>query len=182
MSLNDAKIHRVPVHFREIFGALEIEFSRKFPKNVLVVTVGDIPSILADYKQVYQLFYHLLENVIHYGKPGETAHVSIQATVLKQNRYKTTSGKYDYIDFLQITLTDQGIGFDPHYKHQIFDLFNKLHHLNHSGLGLSYCKLIVENHGGFIEADSKPSEGTRITLHLPLFQPGELAADVPALA
>ena len=68
-------------------------------------------------------------------------------------------------------LKDNGIGFDPVYSEKIFELFNRLHGretFSGTGIGLSICKKIVENHQGYIFADSEINEGATFTIYLPL--------------
>jgi phosphoserine phosphatase RsbU/P len=177
ISLNEARIYPTLINLHEIIATLEKEFKKKSGDDVLHISSENLPSIYADYNQIYQLFYYLFENVVQFKKPGEPASVDIKGTVVKQNKYKINPDKYKYVDFLKITIADKGIGFDPRYKSQIFDLFNKLHHLDQSGLGLSYCKLIVENHGGFIEADSHPMQGTTIIVNIPMLHSNLSPAD-----
>jgi signal transduction histidine kinase len=72
--------------------------------------------------------------------------------------------------FYKITFTDNGMGFDPQFKETIFVLFQRLHSRQDypgTGIGLAICKKIVENHKGFITADSTPDEGSVFTVFLP---------------
>lgn len=73
--------------------------------------------------------------------------------------------------FYQVSLVDNGIGFEPQYSNKIFEVFQRLHSKDvyeGTGIGLSICKRIMENHGGFIKASSKPGEGTVFDLYFPL--------------
>jgi len=72
---------------------------------------------------------------------------------------------------VRLEIKDDGIGFNAVYKEHIFELFRKLDLTPGQGLGLSLCKKIVDNHNGFIEADSEPDAFTKITVWLPLHQP-----------
>ena len=79
--------------------------------------------------------------------------------------------KPKYSNYHQIILKDNGIGFDPVYSEKIFELFNRLHGretFSGTGIGLSICKKIVENHQGYIFADSQINEGATFTIYLPL--------------
>ena len=72
--------------------------------------------------------------------------------------------------YYKITFRDNGIGFKQEYAERIFGLFNRLHNKDEyigTGIGLSICKKIVENHHGFIFAEGKPDIGSEFTVYLP---------------
>lgn len=71
-----------------------------------------------------------------------------------------------------ITVSDNGIGFDPSYAEKIFVLFNRLHSkgtYSGTGIGLSICKKIMTNHNGFIQAEGTLNEGATFTVYLPIY-------------
>jgi signal transduction histidine kinase len=61
-----------------------------------------------------------------------------------------------------ISVSDNGIGFDPRYRDRIFGLFKRLHRSEYpgTGLGLAICKRVVERYGGEIRAEGRPGEGS----------------------
>ena len=63
------------------------------------------------------------------------------------------------------------MGFEQKYAENIFILFYRLHQKNEfpgSGIGLSICKKIAENHNGYITADGKPDVGSTFSVFLPI--------------
>jgi signal transduction histidine kinase len=65
---------------------------------------------------------------------------------------------------------DNGIGFDQKDREKIFELFKRLHTRNEysgTGIGLAIVKKIVENHDGFISAESHGQKGAGFTILLP---------------
>jgi signal transduction histidine kinase len=77
--------------------------------------------------------------------------------------------RYSYKDFLKIDIVDNGIGIDPRFKDQVFGLFKKLQLTDEGkGIGLSLCKKVAENHGGYITIDGKEGQGTTLSVLLPL--------------
>ena len=73
--------------------------------------------------------------------------------------------------FYQITVSDNGIGFEQKYAENVFKLFQRLHGRNEysgTGIGLAICKKIVENHKGTITAASDPGKGSTFIIELPL--------------
>jgi len=74
------------------------------------------------------------------------------------------------INFIDITITDNGIGFERQYVNQIFEIFNRLHEYDvypGSGIGLALCKRIVSNHKGYIHAESEVGKGSIFHIILP---------------
>ena len=136
------------------------------------ITVSPLPSILGDPLQLSQLFQNLLGNAIKFCRPNTIP--SVQVT------YKTLN--FDQIPpqlipklngsgpFAEIAISDKGIGFDAQYAERIFQVFQRLHGRNHyagSGIGLSICRRVAENHGGTITATSQPGQGATFRVYLP---------------
>jgi light-regulated signal transduction histidine kinase (bacteriophytochrome) len=79
----------------------------------------------------------------------------------------------------RIVVEDNGIGFDEKYAEEIFVVFKRLHSYHEyegTGVGLSICKKIVDRWGGKISAESKPMQGAKFYIDLPL-NPFEQVAD-----
>jgi PAS domain S-box-containing protein len=68
-----------------------------------------------------------------------------------------------------ITVSDNGIGFEPEYAERIFGVFQRLHggEFAGTGIGLTICKRIVERRGGRIWANGKPGEGAAFSFSIP---------------
>jgi signal transduction histidine kinase len=71
---------------------------------------------------------------------------------------------------LEIAVQDNGIGFDPEQAVRLFTPFTRLHskaEYEGVGMGLAICRKIVERHGGTIQAESSPGQGSTFRVHLP---------------
>jgi len=80
-------------------------------------------------------------------------------------------------DATQIEITDTGCGIEPANLENIFESFfttktNKKSASGYSGsgLGLAFCKKVIEAHGGFISVESRPSQGSTFKISLPKSQ------------
>ena len=134
----------------------------------LLIEKDDLQNFCGDEEQVYLLFYQLLLNAVRFRKETNKASVIITTKTLRLNQFRHIEGKYKYIDFLRIEIKDNGIGFDPKYKQQAFELFGRLHNESGRGVGLSLCKTITDNHNGIIKINGKPGEGATVTIDIPL--------------
>ena len=73
----------------------------------------------------------------------------------------------------EITVEDNGIGFDEKYLEKMFAVFQRLHgrqEYEGTGIGLAVCRRIVDRHGGTITARGKPGEGACFIMRLPARQ------------
>ncbi len=78
---------------------------------------------------------------------------------------------------LEICVSDNGEGISPEYKEKIFDKFvqaerKRVRVRSGTGLGLTFCKMVVELHGGSIRVESELGKGSSFILSLPLRQAG----------
>jgi len=106
------------------------------------VTIDPAITVLADQFELEEVFYNLISNAVKYSPPG--SRLAITAT---------REG-----DLATVCVRDNGSGLAPDELTHIFDEFFKAdqsrHELDSSGLGLTICKRIIENHGGRIWAES----------------------------
>ena len=94
------------------------------------------------------------------------ANNAIEATALNQGKIEITADVAQNRNLL-ITVSDNGKGIDAQHVPQIFDTFFTTGKIGGTGLGLSYCKQVIEAHGGTIDAQSEVGKGTTFTIHIP---------------
>jgi signal transduction histidine kinase len=98
--------------------------------------------------------------------------VKISSQILK-SPFAGTATEDPYGEQCEISITDNGIGFDEKYLDKIFAVFQRLHGRNEfegTGVGLAVCRRITDRHGGIITAQSKAGEGATFIVTLPLRQ------------
>jgi light-regulated signal transduction histidine kinase (bacteriophytochrome) len=119
------------------------------------VTCGPLPEIMGDRSQLVQLIQNLIGNGLTY-HGDEPPHIHISAE---------RSGK-EWI----FSVRDNGIGIDPKYYEQIFEIFKRLHDQKDypgTGIGLAVCRRVVSRHGGKIWVESEPGHGTTFHFTIP---------------
>ncbi|OYU82240.1 MAG: two-component sensor histidine kinase [Flavobacterium sp. BFFFF1] len=121
--------------------------------------------------QFRQLMQNLLTNAIKFSEPSRSPHITIECNIVNEtNSPVALPGLGDYI---QISITDNGMGFDPIYKDKIFEIFQRVHDgeaFEGTGIGLTIVKKIVDNHRGRITATAIPSQGTTFDIFIPTHQ------------
>lgn len=121
------------------------------------VSIADMPDLIhADPGLLKQLFQNLIENAMKFSKDKENQKVIVGA--------KEKNNEYEFF------IKDNGIGIAPEFQDKIFLIFERLHHQSDfqgTGIGLSLCKKIVEQHQGKIRVESKVGEGSTFYFTLP---------------
>ena len=119
---------------------------------------GDSPSLMIDADMIRRVLINLLENAVKYSPPdGE---ITLGAEFDEQQT--------------RIWIQDSGPGISAAQREIIFDKFTRLDPDGDQkgfGLGLAYCRLAIEGHGGQIWVESEPNQGSRFTFTLPHFHP-----------
>jgi len=142
------------------------------------VELGELPTLDADPLQMRQLFQNLIVNALKFHQEGRPPVVRIRSQAARPPA-EAPSGNGQTNGICQITVEDNGIGFDEKYLDRIFVLFQRLHGrtaYEGTGIGLAICRKIADRHGGSITAKSTPGEGSTFMITLPLKQPREIVA------
>jgi signal transduction histidine kinase len=159
------------VSLLEIVNLIAEDFELTIEEKNAHIEISKLPSIEASGLQMNQLFYNLMSNALKFVKVGITPYISISNRLIKSSELLQYIPKpLTYSNYYLISVTDNGIGFEPKYAEKIFDVFKRLHAQEiyaGSGIGLSLCRRIVTNHQGYIAAISEPGKGTTFNIILP---------------
>jgi predicted ATPase/signal transduction histidine kinase len=120
------------------------------------IAFDSLPTISADTAQITLLFQNLISNSLKY-RSEASPQISI------------TASQQEATWLFQVC--DNGIGIDPQYTEQIFNIFERLHPQDEypgTGLGLAICQKIVERHGGKIWVESELGKGASFYFELPI--------------
>ena len=124
-----------------------------------VVTVGELPVVLADRANLCRVFQNLIGNAVKF-TGDRTPRVSIEAE---------REGEH-----WRFSVRDNGIGMNPEHARRIFEPFQRLHGEEDypgTGIGLAVCERIIDQHGGRIWVSSTPGEGSVFHFTLPAATP-----------
>lgn len=114
-----------------------------------------LPSVYVDVEMVERVLHNLVSNAIKFTPSG--GRVSVQAT-------RDANG-----DMLRVAVRDSGAGVPTDIREQLFEKFvTGVQAEKGSGLGLAFCRMAVEAHGGSIWVDSEPEQGATFFFTLPL--------------
>ncbi|MHB1000291.1 MAG: ATP-binding protein [Armatimonadota bacterium] len=120
---------------------------------------ANLPDIRGDKDRLIRVIVNLLANAVRHSSSDGL--VTIKADIKSDG------------NMLVIRVIDNGEGIPEEYQHRIFDKFvqidaSRSRRRNSSGLGLNFCKMITEAHGGTISVESEPGLGSTFTIELPV--------------
>ena len=149
---------------------IKAEFSEALNEKKGVLEIAEMPVTNAIPFQLRQLFINLISNAIKFSKKDVSPLIKINARKIKGSEIADKHASETDM-YYQIDIRDNGIGFEKEYSQRIFEVFQKLHGKHEyegTGIGLSICKKIVQNHHGFITVASEPNKGTVFSIYIPV--------------
>ena len=156
-----------PTDMNEIIDKSADRFGRiKKEVAIHLKSQTDIWPVEVDQKQIEQVLLNLYVNAWQAMPGGGDLYIQTENVVVDENckrPYQVEPGKY-----VQISLTDTGVGMDKAIRERIFDPFFTTKRMDRgAGLGLASVYGIIKNHGGFIDVYSEKGIGTTLKIHLP---------------
>lgn len=126
--------------------------------HLAILVEPGIPRVLVDREKVERMIVNLVGNAVKFTRPG--GKVELRVTWVEARRR------------LLVAVADTGEGIPPQYREKIFDKFGQVETRKagrkmSTGLGLTFCKLIAEAHGGSIGVESEVGKGSTFTVELP---------------
>lgn len=152
------------IDLNEILNEELENLSEQIDSENIKIEAATLPSINGSEGQVRQLFNNLLSNAFKFKREDIPVNIVINYSVVKK-----WEDEMEYA-YHQITVRDNGMGFDNRYKEKMFTIFGRLtntQHVSGTGIGLSICNRIMQNHHGYLEADGVVDQGATFTLLFP---------------
>lgn len=149
----------------EVIEDLSEEIKNK-KVNFEIKNLGTLSIIQFQFRQ---LLYNLISNSLKFSDPDKNLTISITGKIINGSEL-VSDNLSATARYYNITVSDNGIGFDQTYSERIFGLFQALHTkpLKSTGIGLTIVKRIVENHNGFIKAEGVLNEGAKFEIFIPI--------------
>jgi signal transduction histidine kinase len=151
----------------------------------------EVGTVAADARKVKQVAYNLLSNAVKFTNEG--GKVILRADRVPRVEVGQLYGPWtgrtfpvadsEFREFLEISVTDNGIGISPEGLERLFTPFSQIdsglaRQFEGTGLGLAMVKRLAELHGGTVSVESAVGEGSCFTVWLPLRGPQEAARSV----
>ena len=152
--MGNAPQQRSSVNLEEPLKIALLNLQHHIEQNQAVITVKDLPTVMADRTQIVMVFQNLIGNALKYRR------VEAPQICISSAREGTV---------WRVSITDNGQGFANDYAETIFKPFRRLHGKNvpGSGIGLATCKRVIERLGGKIWAESRVDVGSTFNFTLP---------------
>ncbi len=163
----------VPVDLNTIVKGVLSDLEVRIEQTKARVEAGALPTIEADPTQMRQLLQNLIGNALKFQPPEAQPHIRIEARIIT-SPFAGSPDEDPYAEQCALSVQDNGIGFDEKYSDKIFAVFQRLHgrtEFEGTGVGLAVCRRISDRHGGTIHANSRPGEGARFVVTLPVRHP-----------
>jgi light-regulated signal transduction histidine kinase (bacteriophytochrome) len=151
------------INLNQILKDIETDLEVIIHQKSAVIKKDMLPDIEGTPILISQLFYNIINNSLKFSDPATPLIISITSGIV-------TAGGRPWVD---ITFSDNGIGFDQEYSEKIFNTFTRLNSKDKyegTGLGLTLCKKIAERHGGTISASGAKGKGASFKVSLPVRQ------------
>lgn len=134
-----------------------VERERQLARDRSIRVEADgLPDVWGDPALIRQAFDNILGNAVKFTRTRDVARIGVTASLRG--------------GMVEVSVRDNGVGFDTRYRHKLFRVFERLHYPDEfegTGVGLAIVKRVVERHGGRVSAESELGVGTVLTLTLP---------------
>jgi PAS domain S-box-containing protein len=168
-------VNRQPFRLHEVVEEALAMLRLTIPATITIERAIDpVPPVLGDPSQLHQVVVNLVTNAVH-AMGIRLGIIAVAVTALP-------GGAPGEPGFVRLSVRDTGCGMDEATQKRIFDPFFTTKAVGEgSGLGLSVVHGIVTGHGGTVRVESRPDQGTRFVIDLPLAdQPIAMEEAVPA--
>ncbi len=160
----------VPTDLNAILRDVLQDFDLNIADKGATIEADSLPTLEAMPLQMTQLFHNLVSNALKFSVETKPPVIHITVRRPPEADLAQRLPQADPARYWQLTVQDNGIGFDPRFSEQIFSIFQRLHdkatYLG-TGIGLALCRRIATNHGGELFAEAVEGEGAAFHVLLP---------------
>jgi PAS domain S-box-containing protein len=169
---NSTELNFENTDLNEVIDEIKDELKEELKETNATIETNNLCEAYIIPFQFRQLMNNLIINSLKFSVPEKPPHIRIKCEIasgLVFNNVELQPQK----QYCHITVSDNGIGFEPQYSEKIFELFKRLHGRNEykgTGIGLAIVKKIIDNHNGIIVANGKLNEGATFDIYIPTKQ------------
>jgi PAS domain S-box-containing protein len=160
----------VNIDLNEVFDRIEQEFNEFLPEKKFTLIKNNLPITKGISVQIEQVFFNLISNSIKFKKTSVDCIITVSSEKVQGKTLNIPfTNKVDW--YYHITVSDNGIGFDNEYRDKIFQVFQRLNSkekYSGTGIGLALVKKIIDQHNGYITAESELDKGATFSVYLPV--------------
>lgn len=157
---------KFPLDVFMLIKGLGQSLKSSLPSNINFEThqIGKLFNVSGNPSDLYRVLLNLCTNSIEAMPNGGNLDVTVKKTFLpEENELGALKG-----DFVQIEITDTGVGIPKNQLKKVFDLnFTTKRKGSESGFGLNIVREIIEDHNGMVEVTSEENKGTTFKILLP---------------
>jgi signal transduction histidine kinase len=146
--INSAESNQEIVNCNYVLKEVLQNLQNSIKDSGAIVEIDDLPVIKGNRMHMTQLFQNLIGNSLKFRSEHQPV-IKVKARKIE--------------GFYLFSVEDNGIGIKKEYSVKIFEIFQRLHSIQHypgTGIGLAICMKIVQNLGGEIWMESEPDKGT----------------------
>lgn len=143
-------------------------------KNATIIAHDLLPANIVVF-QFRQLIQNLISNALKYSSPDRMSIITIETRIVKRSdtAIREIKSLPQNCDYWNMTVKDNGIGFDDQFNKRIFVIFQRLvtnDNYSGTGIGLAIVKKIVENHNGIVIAKGEIDNGATFDVYIPIIE------------
>jgi signal transduction histidine kinase len=164
MKENKLELKKNGVHLSSVVKDVQWQFQLKIDDSRISLTIGDmkdVPELHADYEMVKRVIANLLNNAIRHTPEHGVIHIDVEHVCEKE--------------MIRFSMKDSGEGIPEEVQKTIFNTYMRIDsgsngaHRGRYGLGLAFCRMAVEAHGGRIWVESAGNgSGSTFVFEMPV--------------
>lgn len=158
------------VNLTELVNEIKADLKESIESKRATISVAPLPTLPVIKFQFAQLITNIFTNALKFSKSDLAPEITVKYDMVKGSELQGEKVN-PKMQYHHLSISDNGIGFEPEHKQKIFEVFHRLHgrsEYSGTGVGLAICKKIVDNHDGIINAESELEKGATFNIYLPV--------------
>ncbi|MEQ1515423.1 MAG: ATP-binding protein [Usitatibacteraceae bacterium] len=151
-----AELNIRPVDLQSLVAGVGAEFLAKSGEQKVEWVLGELPQVLGDRTLLRQAFANIIGNAFKFTRNRSHAVIKVSARAVENNE-------------IEISVQDNGVGFDMRFVDKLYGVFQRLHHerdFEGTGMGLAATRKILDRMGGKTWAEGEPGDGATFYLRV----------------